>query len=247
MTNPEQIFSLANKRALITGGSRGIGGAIASAFAQAGAEVVVNSRSATACEDKAKSIGGMALPFDVLDRHAVDAAWEKLEPHGVDILVTAAGLAHAAPAESTSFEDLTHMWQLHVAGAISLAQKSAKGMAQRGGGSILFVSSIWGLGAQRGSLAYGSAKAALIHAAKVMAIEWAPTNVRVNALAPGFVDTKMTSGLGENIREKFVKRIPLGRIASPEEMVGPALLACSEAGSYMTGEVLVVDGGGRAR
>ncbi len=139
------------------------------------------------------------------------------------------------------------MIDIHVHGAIEAARRAALQMRDVGGGVILFVTSVWGLRGQPGTLTYGVAKAAMAHAVKVLAIEWARDGIRVNGLAPGFVDTDMTADIDEAVREKLLKRVPLRRAARAEEMVGPALLLCSDAGSYVTGQILVVDGGESAR
>ena len=248
MSDVFSSFRLHGKRALVTGGSRGIGGAIASALADAGADVTVVARSVEACEAKAKELGGHGRAADVCDEAAMTRILDEIEAAGgVDILVCAAGGSHSALALATSDDDLRRMFDQHLHGALFLARRCATAMKERGGGSVLFVASVWGLGGQPGTLAYGTAKAALLHATKVMGIEWARHGVRVNAIAPGFVDTAMTEDLGDAIKDKLLSRVPMRRAARPDEMAGPALLLCSDAGSYITGQVIVVDGGERAR
>lgn len=239
---------LDGKRAVVTGGSRGIGRAIAGALAEAGAHVVVSSRDAAACAAAAGPLGGEGFPCDVADLGQVDALFDRVdELGGCDVFVSAAGLASSAPAAEVSATELRRMMDVHFVGATHGAQRAAAQMRARGGGAILLVTSVWGLGGQPATLAYGAAKAALAHAVKVLAIEWARDGIRVNGLAPGFVDTDMTADLPPTLRQKLLSRVPLRRAARPEEMAGPALFLCSEAASYVTGHVLVADGGERAR
>ena len=117
------------------------------------------------------------------------------------------------------------------------------------GGAILLCSSIWGLGAQRMAAAYGASKAALCSLTRTLAVEWAPMNIRVNAIAPGLIATDMTAPLLDDptMRDKMIKSVPMRRTGTPDEVAGAAVFLCSPAGSYCTGEVLVVDGGVRAR
>ncbi len=240
--------SMDGKRAVVTGGSRGIGRAIAEALAAAGAHVVVSSRSAEACAAVARAIGGDAVACDVANLGQVDALFERVaDLGGCDVFVSAAGLASSAPAAQVPASELRRMMDLHFVGATRGAQCAAAQMRARGGGAVLFVTSVWGLGGQPSTLAYGAAKAALAHAVKVLAVEWARDGIRVNGLAPGFVDTDMTAGLPGPLRDKLLSRVPLRRAARPEEMAGPALFLCSDAASYVTGHVLVADGGERAR
>ena len=240
------MFRLDGKRAVITGASRGIGRAIAETFAEAGAEVVVSSRSQAACEEVASSIGGSAIACDVADPAAVDALFDRVgEMGGTDVFVANAGLSSSAFAHDVDRAELQRMMDVHFLGAIQGAQRAAKQMSE--GGAVLFVSSIWGLGGQPSALAYGCAKAALAHAVKTLAIEWAREGIRVNGLAPGFVDTAMTEELDPAVKAKLLKRVPMRRDARPEEMAGPALFLCSDASSYVTGHILVADGGERAR
>ncbi len=240
------MFRLDGKRAVVTGASRGIGQAIAEAFAEAGAEVIVSSRNQAACEAVAEPIGGHAVACDVADPAAVDALFDRAaELGGTDIFVANAGLSSSAFAHDVDRAQLQRMLDVHFLGAIQGAQRAAKQMSK--GGAVLFVSSIWGLGGQPSALAYGSAKAALAHAVKTLAIEWAREGIRVNALAPGFVDTAMTADLDPAVKAKLLKRVPMRRDAQPKEMAGPALFLCSDAASYVTGHVLVADGGERAR
>ncbi|MFK8000519.1 MAG: SDR family NAD(P)-dependent oxidoreductase [Polyangiales bacterium] len=242
-------FSLQGQRAMVTGGSRGIGGAIADGLAGAGAELSIVARSPGPCEAKAQSLGGRSFPCDVTDHDALKTAMDEAGGDaGLDIFVACAGASHSGAASSLTMSDLQRMFDIHVKAAIFGAQQAAEQMRNAGkGGSILLVTSVWGLGGQPGTLAYGTAKAALAHAVRVLAIEWARDKIRVNGLAPGFVDTEMTADVGDKVRGKLLSRVPMRRSAKPEEMAGPALFLCSPAASYVTGQVLAADGGERAR
>jgi len=241
-------FRMDGKRAVVTGGTRGIGFAIAEAFAAAGAEVVVSSRSADACAAAATKLGGVGIAADVADEAALDSLFARVDERGgCDVFVHCAGFAEAAKAADVPRAKLQKMLDVHLLGGIAGAQRAAAQMRPKGGGAILLIGSVWGLGGARGTLPYGVAKAGLVHAVKVLAIEWARDGIRVNGLAPGIIETDMTAELGDAAKEKLVSRVPLRRMGRPEEMAGPALLLCTDAGSYVTGQTIVADGGERAR
>ncbi len=249
-------FDLSGKVAVVTGGTRGIGRAIALGLADAGAHVAVASRDDARCaevaaEIAARGVRALGVRCDVTSEQDVRELFTRVagELGGTDVLVCSAGIAALAPALTVARAEIDRMMTLHLNGAVTAAQHAAAQMiGGRGGGAILFVSSIWGLGARPQSLAYGAAKAALAHAVKVLAVEWAEHGIRVNGLAPGFVQTDMTASVASvpGLWEKNVRRIPLKRAAQPEELAGPAVFLCSAAASYVTGHILVVDGGERA-
>jgi 3-oxoacyl-[acyl-carrier protein] reductase len=247
-------FRLDDKVAVVTGGSRGIGRAIALALADAGAHVVIASRNGTACVEVAgeiahRGVRGLGLSCDVTEEDSIVHLFDQIaaELGGTDLFVHAAGIASGGLASDTTRGEIETMLDIHLLGGITASQRAGMQMEARGGGAMVLVTSIWGLGAATGTLAYGVAKAGLAHAVKVLALEWARKKIRVNGLAPGLVDTDMTADLSETARNKMVARIPLGRPAQPEELAGPALFLLSDAASYVTGEVLVVDGGERSR
>ena len=253
MSGP-QSHELAGKTAIVTGGSRGIGRAIAHRFAAAGADVVVSSRDGGRCVEAAAEIArhgvrGVGIACDVADEGDIGALFDRVadELGGADIFVHCAGVSSVGKALEVDSAELRRMWEIHFLGGAIGARRAAAQMKTRGGGAILLVTSIWGLGGQVAQLAYGTAKAALAHAVRVLALEWAEYGIRVNGLAPGLVATEMTRDLPSSVRDALLRRVPLRRAAVPEEMAGPALFLCSDAASYVTGHVLVVDGGERAR
>lgn len=250
---PER-FSLSGRVAVVTGGSRGIGRAIALALADAGASVVVASRDEGACGRVAAEIAelgvrGVAVQCDATSEAQVATLFERVasELGGTDVLIHCAGLQSSTLAREVERDELRRMMDVHYYGAITAAQRARSQMKDKGGGAIVFVTSVFGLGGTPTQLAYGSAKAALAHAVKVLAVEWARDGVRVNGLAPGFVDTDMTADLPSDTRERLLRRIPMRRAATPDEMAGPAVMLCSDAASYITGQVLAADGGELAR
>ncbi|HJK94149.1 MAG TPA: SDR family oxidoreductase [Polyangiaceae bacterium LLY-WYZ-15_(1-7)] len=241
-------LGLEGKVVVVTGGTRGIGRAIAEAFAAEGAKVVVSSRSAGACAAAAEALGGVGVPCDVTKPEQVDALFEAVAREGgCDVFVANAGVSSSTFASELSREEMQRLLDVHYLGAVQGAQRAAEQMRGKGGGAILLVTSIWGFGAAAGTLAYGAAKAALAHAVKGLAVEWARDGIRVNGLAPGFVATDMTAELDERVKAKLVGRVPLRREAQASEMAGPAVFLCSDAASYVTGHVLFADGGERAR
>jgi len=247
-------FRLDDRVAVITGGSSGIGRAIALGCADLGADVVVAARRAERCAEVAaaaaeRGVRGLGVRCDVTSDDDLEALFERVseELGGTDVFVHAAGVSGPTPATDVGRADLARMMAIHVEGAVSGAQHAARQMEARGGGAILFVTSVFGLGGESHTLAYGNAKAALAHAVKVLAIEWARRGIRVNGLAPGLVDTDMTAELPDVVREKLLRRIPLRRAATPDEIAAAAVFLCAPAASYVTGEILVADGGERAR
>ena len=251
-------FSLEGRSAFVTGASRGIGRAIALAFADAGANVAVVSRSRDALEETATEIEGrgrssVALAADVGDADAVRSAVERAgEAFGsLDVVVNNAGAApFRAPVAETRLEGFEKYLRVNFLSAVYVLQAAAPRLFESGRGCVLNVASVGGLAAAPGVGYYGAAKAALINLTKTLAVEWAEHGVRVNALAPGWIDTDMNTQLRAepSSRDRMLGGIAMGRFGTPEEVASAAVFLCSDAASYVTGEVLVVDGGevGRA-
>lgn len=252
-----QQFSLRGKTALVTGGNRGLGLAIASALSDAGAAVIISGRDepqlARAKESLIARSGGdvHTIPANLTD----DASVTKLfsDTHnvvgGVDILVNNAGVNRRGPAETLTEEDWHYVVQTDLTVPFLVARTFARPMIQRGWGRILNIGSIFGQVAFGHRVPYGAAKAGVIHMSKVMAVEWAPHGVTVNALCPGPFATEMNKIVMDDPEQyqRFVGNIPIGRWGKLDEIGAPALLLCSDAGSFITGTTLTVDGGWTAQ
>lgn len=252
-----QIFDLSGKVALVTGGTRGIGNAMARGLAEAGADVIVTGRKQDACDAAAKEIAertgrkatGLACHMGDWDElgsladRAYDAAGR------VDVLVNNAGInpAFLPIAEMTS--DLwDKVYDVNVKGPMRLAGLLAPRMGEAGGGSVINVITVGAYFGGAGVGVYSSAKAALLNLTRVMATEWAPINVRVNALAPGPFDTDMMRGAEKAVSgfmDGSAAATLMKRVAHPDEIIGSILYLASDASSYVTGTDLIVAGGMR--
>lgn len=243
-------FRLDGKVALVTGASRGIGRATALALADAGADVVLVARTAADVEAAARAIEdrgrrAVAVSFDVMeiDRldELVDTAVDRLG--GLDLLVNNAGGAFPQPLLDTSAESFEQAMTFNVTTALELTKAAVPPMLERGGGSVVNISSAVGRMADRGYAAYGTAKAALAHLSRIMAMDLAP-RIRVNSIAPGAVSTDaLDMVLTEEIRATMESNTPLRRLATPDEIALGVLYLCSPAGAYITGKCLEIDGG----
>ena len=245
--------SLEGKAAIVTGGSKGIGRAVALAFAEAGASVALAARGQEDLDRAAKEVeaaGGRALPVvtDVSDPEAVQNLVDRtVEAFGtVDILVNNAG---AAPFMSTVDQiresGFEKYFRINFMGALYATKAVGQVMLPKGEGCVLNVASVAGFIASPGLSYYSTAKAALINLTKTVAREWASSGIRVNAVAPGWVETEMNEQARQfpEFFQGALASIPLGRWAKPEDIAGPVVFLCSPAASFITGSVLVVDGG----
>jgi len=248
------LFDLAGKVAIITGSSRGIGRAIALQMAAHGAKVVVSSRKAEACAKVVAEIeaaGGeaMALPASISDKAALQAmvdattqAWG-----GVDILVCNAAInPYFGPAAGIPDDAFDKIMASNIKSNHWLANMVLPGMAGRGGGAVVIVSSVGGMIGSNMIGAYGISKAADMQLARNLAVEYGKDNIRVNTIAPGLVKTDFAKALWDDPKYLAVrlKGAPLGRIGEPDDIGGIAVMLAGQAGAFMTGQTLVIDGGG---
>jgi 3-oxoacyl-[acyl-carrier protein] reductase len=241
-----------DKVVLVTGGSRGIGRACAVAFARAGAANVVISyagNEAAAQETlgliQAAGAKGEALKFDVSDTAACASAVEGIaKTHGrLDVLVNNAGVAVDGLVMRMKDEDWDKQLDTNLKGAFALIRAASRPMMKQRGGAIINLTSIVGESGNGGQAAYSASKAGLIGLTKSVAKELASSNIRVNAVSPGFIDTDMTAGINEEMRKKMLEGIPLGRLGSPEDVANAVVFLASDSAAYITGEVLKVNGG----
>ncbi len=246
------LFDLGGKVALVTGASSGLGNHFSRTLASAGAVVVAGARRTDRLEALVAEIsaaGGRAhaVSLDVADPDSIARAMARtLDLAGApDILVNNAGIAQAKPSLELAEEDWRQVMGTNLDGAWRMAQAVAKSMvAAKKGGSLVNIASILGLRVAGSLLAYAAAKAALIQVTKALALEWARHGIRVNAIAPGYVETEMNRDFFRTeAGQAMVKRVPQRRIGSPADLDGALLLLASGASSYMTGSVVVVDGG----
>jgi NAD(P)-dependent dehydrogenase (short-subunit alcohol dehydrogenase family) len=254
MTHP--LFDLTGKVALITGGSRGLGKSMARGFAQAGADVLITSRHAEELKQAAAEIGeGLDRrvewrAVDMTQRQAVDQlAQDALELFGaVDILVNNAGSNIPEPIDQVSDDKWDQILELNLTSCMRLTRALVPRMKERRWGRIIHISSVLGLGGKEARNGYCATKSALIGLTRASALDLGPDNITVNCIAPGpFLTELPMSLLNDAQKQHFSDRTALARWGEPNELIGPAILLASEAGSYMTGTVLLVDGGALAR
>ncbi len=249
MTSSSDQFALTNQVALVTGATRGIGRAIAAQFATAGAHVFIGGRDLSHAETVAADIpGAQALALDVTDAGSVKAAVMALRKAAgrLDILVNNAGLMRPAMIATSSEADLDAMMETNIKGAFLCAQLASRLMASKKTGSIINIASIMGREGAAGFSSYAATKAGVIGMTHAMAKELAPHNIRVNALAPGFVETDLTAGIAGEAREKALADIGMGRFGTVADVAQAAQFLAAPASSYITGQVLGVDGAMRA-
>jgi len=248
-------FSLQNKVALITGGSRGIGRAIALGFAEAGADVIVCSRKAPDLEAVAEEIRALgkrslAVPTNITVKEEVDNLVNKTvgEFERIDILVNNAAMNILSPLLDLREDGWDKIMNTDLKGYYLCSQAVGKVMVGRGGGNIINIASTAAVKSAPGMGAYCIAKAGVIMLTQVLSTELVPSKVRVNAIAPSMVKTRFSQPLWNvpEVESMITAQIPLGRLAEPEEMVGAALFLASDASSYITGQTLFLDGGSLA-
>jgi len=251
-------FSLEGKVALVTGGSRGIGEATALGFAKAGADVAVASRKLTDLERVAKAVSDLGRRSLAVEVHVgrmdqLNNLVERVvdEFGTIDILVNNAGTSIAAPALDIEERAWDAVMNLNLKGVFFLSQAAARVMKENGGGRIINVSSINGYKPAAATFVYAISKAGVVMATKCMAMQWAQHNIRVNAIAPGYIETRLLNATwydltGDELKvqkEEMARSIPVGRIGDPREIADTMIYLASDASSYVTGQTFLVDGG----
>ena len=250
MTAP--TFDVAGRVALVTGASSGLGDNFARLLARSGARVVACARRTDRLATLVGEIGAaggkaVAVEMDVTQAASVDRAFAQASQvfGAPDIVVNNAGIAHTHPSLDLAEAEWRRVLDTNLDGAWRVAQAAARAMVgAKKGGSIVNIASILGLRVANQLLAYAAAKAALVQVTKALALEWARHGIRVNAIAPGYIETEINRDFfATEAGEAVKKRVPQRRIGKPADLDGALLLLASDAGSYMTGSIVVVDGG----
>ncbi len=240
-------IDLSGKNALVTGSTRGIGRTIAEALTAAGARVGVVGRDKARAEAVAAEIGNAALGFgcDVADTAAVGRLISDVETAfgGIDILVNNAGLTRDNLIIRLKDEDWDAVINANLRGAFAAMRAAARGMMKRRWGRVINIASVVGLTGNKGQANYAASKAGLVGLTKAIARELASRNILVNAIAPGYIETDMTAALSAEARQALTSQIPLERLGTPSDVAFAVTFLASDYASYITGQVLVVDGG----
>ena len=249
----QPMFDLSGKVALITGASRGIGEAIALAYSQAGAKVVLASRKQADLDRVAEKIretagGVLAMAAHTGEMRAITAVVEKAAEMygGIDVVVNnAATNPHFGPILTAEDSHWDKILDVNVKGYFRVVKACVESMQARGGGKVINISSVAGLEPQPMMGVYSVSKAAVLMLTRVLAAELAPDNIQVNAIAPGFVKTRFSAALWQNpqINDAILKRVPQKRMADPDEIAGLAVYLASPASSFVTGSIFSIDGG----
>jgi gluconate 5-dehydrogenase len=248
----QSVFDLSGKVALITGAHRGLGFAIAQGLARAGASVVLNGRRSETVEAAARTLAAQSLHastaiFDVTDRDAVRAAVSSIEGRqgGIDVLVNNAGIQRRGALADFSQQDWDDIIATNLTAPFVVSQAVLPGMIARKSGKIVHIASLMSELARPSVVPYTAAKGGVRQLTRGMAVELAPHNIQVNAIAPGYFATEMNRALIDNAEFNawVCKRTPAGRWGQPDELAGIAVFLASSASNYMTGQMLIVDGG----
>lgn len=251
--NVKQLFDLTGRAAIISGGSIGLGRQMAEALAEMGANLVLCARKKERCEQAAeelrsRGVQALALACDVRDRVAiqevVDATLAKFGR--IDILVNNAGVSWAASVEEMTLEQWDKVLSTNLTGTFLFCQAAGKAMVAQRSGKIINMASVAGLGgasAELQAIGYHASKGGVIAFTKDLACKWAPRNIQVNAIAPGWFPTHMSDWVIQHRKDSLLSKIPLGRFGGDHDLKGAAVFLASDASAYVTGHVLVVDGG----
>jgi len=251
--NVKQLFDLTGRVAVVTGGSIGLGRQMAEGLAEMGANVALCARKKERCEQAAEElqrlgVKAIALGCDVKDpasiQQAVDATVSQFGR--IDVLINNAGISWGAPVEEMKLEDWNKVIETNLTGTFLCAQAVGKVMIRQGRGKIINIASVAGLGgapAELSAIGYHASKGGVISFTKDLACKWAAHNIQVNAIAPGWFPTHMSNRVLEHYEELFLSHIPLRRFGNEHDLKGAAVFLASDASNYVTGHVLVVDGG----
>lgn len=251
--NATQLFDLTGRLAIVTGGSAGLGRQMAQALAEMGANVVLCARKKERCEEAAEElrqigVQSLALACDVRNQEQIHSVVEAtMSQFGrIDILINSAGASWGAPVEEMRLEHWNKVIETNLTATFLFSQAVGRYIVPQRRGKIINIASVAGLrGAspELQAISYHASKGGVIAFAKDLACKWAPHNIQVNAIAPGWFPTHMSAGVIAQNKEALLKRIPAGRFGGDDDLKGAAIFLASEASSYVTGHVLVVDGG----
>lgn len=242
------VFRVEGQSALVTGGGSGIGLAIAEGLAASGARVALVGRREDVLREAADRVAGVAVPADVTDLQAIPAVVRRCEEAvgPLSILVHAAGIHHKADAVDTPDDAIERVVRTHMLAGLSLAREAARGMLDRGRGSVVFIGSMAAVFGIPKVSAYTAAKGGLTALVPALATEWGARGVRVNIVQPGWIETEMSAKAfaGDPARkQKVLSRTPLNRLGQPRDVANAVVYLCSDAAAFVTGTNLVVDGG----
>ena len=248
------LFSLSGKTALVTGGGRGIGLALAKGLAEHGADVALVARTKEQLEAAASNIqaetgrNAWTFPFDVENVEGIEGLFENIvgRTQGIDILVKCAGMTIRGPAEDVDLTTWNRLIQVNLTSVLVLSQAFCRHRKQAGkAGRIINIGSLTCHAARPTTAAYGSSKSGLLMLTKTLAVEWAKYNINVNLIGPGYIATELTEPLWTNdeFNRWVMAKTPLARWGRPEDLVGTAVLLASRAGDFITGQIIYVDGG----
>jgi len=248
------IFSLSGKTALVTGGSRGIGFAVAKGLAEYGADVAIVARSKEPLEAAKKQIQTVTekkvwtFTFDLGNIKGIEALFENIvsETKGIDILANCAGMTVRGPSEDIDLKTWRQVIEVNLTAVLVISQAFCRHRKQVGkAGRIINIGSLTCHGARPTTAAYASSKGGLLMLTKTLAVEWAKYNINVNAIGPGYIATELTEPLwsDEDFTKWVLSKTPLGRWGQPDDLVGTAVLLASKAGDFITGQIIYVDGG----
>jgi len=249
-----KLFDLSGKTALVTGGSRGIGLAVAKALAEHGADVAIVARTKEQLEAAGRQIQDdtgkkvWTFPFDIKNIKGIEGLFKNIvsETKGIDILVNCAGTTVRGPSENVDLNTWNQVIEVNLTSVFVLSQTFFRHRRQVGkAGRIINIGSLTCHGARPTTAAYASSKGGLLMLTKTLAVEWAKYNINVNAIGPGYIATELTEPLwsDEDFTKWVLSKTPLGRWGQPDDLVGTAVLLASKAGDFITGQIIYVDGG----